>query len=438
MDGAVGSFSVAYLECVPAMFSQNRRRFLQSSSLLLAGGYARTLLGAGPVEKPGFAAEPTFEPTALFCTWQQDPTTTMTIQWIGEQSDADQRPLWYSKANTNEWRQQPFSSKEFPMTAKRVFRSELTGLEPDTTYKFRVGLDSREQKFRTMPAKATKTIQFVSGGDAGIGTHTIATNKLAAAQSPDFVVIGGDIAYENGRNPGVFYTFMKYYSRDLRDSDGRLIPLLGCLGNHEVDGSYNKSRAAAPFFYAMFDGLYPETGFASLDFGDYLSLIFLDTNHTTPIAGEQTDWLAKTLKEREERDTVFVFNHVPAYPSVREFSSEDGSGTGSGNRKHWVPLFERYNVDAVFEHHDHAYKRTHPLLDGRKSDNGIVYLGDGSWGRLRTPSTPEERPYLAVTDEAYHLSVHRIEGRERFHIALSDTGRVVDICSTTKRPHKRG
>ena len=419
------------------MFESNRRRFLQSSSLLVLGGYARGLLAA---DRPEFAAEPTFEPTALFCTWQRDPTTTMTVQWIGESGDADQRPIWYAQEKSDEWRQQAFASKPFPMTEKRVFRAELTGLEPDTDYRFRVGLDSSEQRFRTMPAKATNAIQFVSGGDAGIGPHTILTNKLAAAQAPHFVVLGGDLAYENGRNPGIFYTFMKYYSRDLRDDKGRLIPLLGCLGNHEVDGGYDEPREAAPFFYAMFDGLFSESGFASLDFGDYLSLVFLDTDHTTPIAGEQTDWLGKTLKDREERDTVFVFNHVPAYPSYRPYGGDkdDGSGTGGGNRKHWVPLFERYNVDAVFEHHDHTYKRTHPLMGGHVSNNGIVYLGDGSWGRLRSPATPAERPYLAVTDEAYHLSVHRIEGSQRFHVALADTGRVVDVCATSKRAHRRG
>lgn len=136
---------------------------------------------------------------------------------------------------------------------------------------------------------------------------------------------------------------------------------------------------------------------------------------------------------------MFVFNHVPAYPSFRPFKDEkvEGAGTGTGNRKHWVPLFERYNVDAVFEHHDHTYKRTHPLLDGLTNPKGVLYLGDGSWGKIRTPATPEQRPYLAVTDEAYHLSVHRIEGDQRAHIALSDKGRVVDVCVTTKRSHLR-
>ena len=98
-----------------------------------------------------------------------------------------------------------------------------------------------------------------------------------------------------------------------------------------------------------------------------------------------------------------------------------------------MPLFERYNVDAVFEHHDHTYKRTHPLLDGRPNAKGVLYLGDGSWGKIRKPTDLDKRPYLAVAEESYHLSVHRIEGRQQFHVALSDTGRVVDVCTSTKR-----
>ncbi|MGD9720498.1 MAG: purple acid phosphatase family protein [Pirellulales bacterium] len=420
------------------MFDLNRRRFLQSTSLVLAGGYAGRLFGDDAIAPPTFTATPSFEPTALFLTWQRDPTTSMTVQWVGDEKDAAERPLYFAPTGGDQWRTQAHTSRPFPMTDKWLFRAELTGLTPDTDFRFRVGLDSAEQRFRTMPAKATNAIQFVSGGDAGVGSHTTATNHVAALQAPQFVVLGGDIAYENGRAPAVFLEFLKGYSRDLRDHQQRLVPLLGCLGNHEVNGGYHKTRNEAPFFYSIFDGLFPETGYNCLDFGDYMSLIFLDTDHTSPIGGEQTDWLARTLKEREECPTVFVFNHVPAYPSVRPFGGQDSeSGTGAGNRKHWVPLFERYNVDAVFEHHDHAYKRTHPLADGLANDKGVLYLGDGSWGKIRTPATPVQRPYLAVTDEAYHLSVHRIEGHQRAHVALADNGRVVDVCLTTKRSHLR-
>jgi acid phosphatase type 7 len=409
---------------------------LRTGSLLLAGGYAHSVFGDDAVAPPIFTPQPTFEPTALFLTWQRDPTTTMTVQWIGSEKEGAERPVWFSKNGSGQWRRQPATPKRYPRSDKWIHRTELTGLTPDTEYVFRVGLDSAEQRFRTMPSKATNPIHFVSGGDAGIGVHPVQTNRVAAAQAPQFVVIGGDLAYENGKDANVFLEFLKNYSRDVRDRE-RLIPMLACIGNHEVDGGYGKPRSDAPFFYALFDGLFTETGYASLDFGDYLSLVLLDTNHTTPIEGAQTDWLAQTLKRREQCPSVFVFNHVPAYPSFRPFDAGlfgGDAGTGVGNRQHWVPLFERYNVDAVFEHHDHTFKRTHPLLDGHTNKNGIVYLGDGSWGKIRKPAKPEARPYLAVTDEAYHLSVHRIEGDQRFHVALSDTGRVVDVCATTKRP----
>jgi hypothetical protein len=258
-------------------------------------------------------------------------------------------------------------------------------------------------------------------------------HPIRVAQAPAFVVIGGDIAYENGRDPSRFLEFLQNYSDDLRDGE-RLIPLVGGIGNHEVDGGYEQTREKAPFFYSVFDGLYPETGYAALDFGQYLSLVFLDTGHTSDIAGAQTDWLERVLKEREECPNVFVVNHVPAYPSHREFQGNaDETGTGAANRKHWVPLFERYNVDAVFEHHDHTFKRTHPLLDGRPNENGVLYLGDGTWGRIRKPTDMDKRPYLAVASEDYHISVHRIEGRQQFHVALSDEGRVVDVSTSTKR-----
>src|SRR6185295_4930036 len=105
----------------------------------------------------------------------------------------------------------------------------------------------------------------------------------------------------------------------------------------------------------------------------------LDTDHIAPIAGEQTDWLQKTLAERQDRPHLIVANHVPAYPSYRAPDNPMGKpGTGAEQRQHWCPLFEHYNVDVVLEHHDHTFKRTHPLVNGMRDKNGVVYLGDGS------------------------------------------------------------
>jgi hypothetical protein len=413
----------------------NRRRFLQSASLAVAGTAMYRSLGSTVHAAPVFAETPTFNPRALFLTWQRDPTTTMTIQWVGDnEDDGTKRPVWYSKRSSQLWRKQEHAARPYPDSDSWIFRAELSGLEPGADYVFRIGSDSAEQRFRTMPGKDTNVLQFVSGGDCGLGPAPRATNRLAGVQAPQFVVLGGDLAYENGRDGDAFLQFLENYSRDVRDDQQRLIPMLACIGNHEVDGGYEKPRDKAPFFYSMFDGLFRDTSYAALDFGQYMSLVFLDTNHTSPIGGAQADWLDGALKERQDCPNLFVFNHVPAYPSHRDFTGEDAEeGTGAQNRIHWAPLFERYRVDAVFEHHDHTFKRTHPLLDGRPNEKGILYLGDGSWGKIRRPQKLDTKPYLAVTHESFHLSVHRIEGPQRFHVALSDNGRVVDVCTTTKQ-----
>jgi acid phosphatase type 7 len=111
------------------MIDLNRRHFLQSASLLAGCGYVGSLL-AGPTEaKPAFAPHPNFDPTALFLTWQRDPTTTMTIQWIGDDEKAGlSRPIWYAKSAAGEWQSHPSTSKRFPLTDRWIFRTELTGL----------------------------------------------------------------------------------------------------------------------------------------------------------------------------------------------------------------------------------------------------------------------------------------------------------------------
>jgi hypothetical protein len=415
------------------MFSPSRRAFLGASLAGLAAGRA---FAADPLADLAAKVvdDAPFQPSTLFLTWQRDPTTTMTVQWVGATGETADTTVYYAQPRSLIWKAQRAAARPYPLTDLKVFRAELSDLSPGTDYQFRIGRQSPVYRFRTMPARATEAIHFISGGDCGVNAHTVANNVQAARQDPMFAVVGGDLGYDNGRSVEVSLAFLRNYSRHMVGRDGRLIPLVACIGNHEVDGGYAKPRAKAPFFYALFEGLYPETGFATLDFGDYLSLVLLDTGHTTPIAGAQADWLEKALKARADHPNVIVVNHVPAYPSYRKAEGANGKeGTGAGNRKHWVPLFEKYRVPLVLEHHDHTFKRTRPLLGGAGDANGVLYLGDGSWGRLRTPQEPEKLAYLAASSRDYHLSLHRIQGEERFHMALDEHGRVMDVCRTGQR-----
>jgi hypothetical protein len=362
----------------------------------------------------------------------------MTIQWIGTRDETSDTNIYFTPTDQAKedpvWSVEATTTKPYPETDFKVFRAELTRLTPGTEYSFRIGTRSSIYRFRTMPAKATDTIHFVSGGDCGINNHAIANNIQAARQDPMFAVIGGDLGYDNGRSVETSLAFLRNYSKHMVGKNGRLIPLIACIGNHEVDGGYNKTRDKAPFFFALFDGLYRDVSYATLDFGDYLSLVLLDTNHIAPIPGDQTAWLERTLKQRVEHPNVIVVNHVPAYPSARNpESAKEGKGTGELNRKHWVPLFDKYRVPLVLEHHDHTFKRSKFLLGGVENANGVLYLGDGSWGQLRPLQPPEKVPYLATVNRDFHLSLHRIQGEERFHLALAEDGRVMDVCRTGQR-----
>lgn len=415
------------------MHSLQRRTFLGTTVRGLAAA-----LVAGPA-LVGRSLDDTDDarsrPDTLFLTWQRDPTTTMTVQWVGPASAPPAILVAAAARSAAPWKATPAASRPFPFTDLRVFWAELTGLTPGTDYRFRIGTAPQSYAFRTMPARGTNTLTFVSGGDCGVNAHVAAVNILAARQDPHFALIGGDLAYDNGKSPQAMLGFLRNYSRYMIDTQGRLIPMVACIGNHEVDGGYGKSRSAAPLFLSLFDGLFHDTTYAALDFGDYLSLVLLDSGHVAAIAGAQTDWLDGTLRQRVQRPHLVVANHVPAYPSYRPPDGADG--TGAGNRQHWVPLFEKHNVDFVLEHHDHTFKRTHPLRNGHVDRDGIVYLGDGSWGQLRAPIGPESRPYLAATGQAYHVTLHRFEENRRVHQALAESGQVVDVCTTVKRSRQR-
>jgi hypothetical protein len=476
----------------------SRRLFLGTSLSTLGTG--SILLGQDPRDAAAGAflrrpnvEFPAFEPTTLFLTWHRDPTTTMVVQWIGTRGETADTTIQYTtdpaawapkppaartadappaaaptpatsatpapvtgtgagtsapasaapKAKTIAWQSQKPILKPYPMTDFQVFRAELTGLTPGTDYAFKIGKSSGVYRFRTMPAKATDTITFVSGGDSGINSAAVANNLMAARQNPHFAVIGGDLGYDNGRSVEVSIAFIRNWSKTMIDSDGRLIPMVPCIGNHEVDGGYTRDRAKSPFFLALFDGLYPSATYNTLDFGDYLSLVLLDSGHLSPIGGEQALWLEKTLRAREDLPHTIAVNHVPAYPSNRnplptpaKGDKKASAGTGEENRKYWVPLFDKYRVPLVLEHHDHTFKRTKPLLGGLPHPNGVLYLGDGSWGRLRSPRPTDDLHVMLKTSSDYHITLHKIQGQERFHMAMDERSRVMDVSHTGQR--KRG
>lgn len=201
----------------------------------------------------GMPVSPQVEgPETMFLTWPGDPTSTICIQWV-DQDHGNELEIAYSPLESDNWQIAKVTTKPFPMTKDKVYRASISSLQPGTEYRFRMGADAPTFRFRTMPKKLTDTFHFVSGGDAGTGSHAIGTNQLAARQEPYFALLAGDLAYDNGKSPRTFIKFLKNYRAHMVDPQGRLIPLLACPGNHEVDGAYKQPREKAGSYLSVFD-----------------------------------------------------------------------------------------------------------------------------------------------------------------------------------------
>lgn len=385
-----------------------------------------------------------YDPIAVYLTWQRSPESTMTIRWITP-PDRQQNKVEYHAEGDNEWVVREGEHSPMPTEAPYLIHSiELTNLLPATNYYFRTGNDAVIYKFQTMPKELTNPINFAVGGDMlhdGIDIlHQ--TNRQAAKTGPLFVLVGGDIAYAAdkkvgvlprwthpwidlmvGQKPDRWLEWLIAWKEDMVTPDGRLIPMLPVLGNHDTSGRFDQTPNQAPFFYALFAMPGPQ-GYNVLDFGNYMSILLLDSGHTHPIGGQQTAWLRSALAQRQQVPHTFAIYHVPAFPSVRKINDEYCCQV----RKNWTPVFEQFHLTAAFENHDHCYKRTFPIKNGQIDRTGVIYLGDGAWGveRPRRPRRLLQKWYLAhVAPERNFISV-TLKGDQRHVTARNSEGNIID------------
>lgn len=321
----------------------------------------------------------------------------------------------------------PIRELPFGETDHHLFLSRLDELEPgaEYTYTLTAGDETvREGWFRTAPAnQAAEDLSFVVGGDMDTEPG-IPVSEMAGDLDPLFALIGGDLAYGNGKDAARWFDWLDIWAEHMVSPDGRDIPIIAGIGNHEVKGAW-VSKARAPFYFSLFDLPNGESNF-TVDFGDYLSIVALDSNHAQRV-GAQVDWLESALEERAEVPNLFVIYHRPAW----------GTGVKKNEleiQRKWCPLFEQFQVDCVFENDHHTYKRTHKITSGIPDpEKGVLYLGDGAWGRNLRPIEASHldrvgaHAYLAHWASRHHLIrvIVSPDGSKRYE-AISPEGGLFD------------
>ncbi|HQJ55865.1 MAG TPA: metallophosphoesterase [Planctomycetota bacterium] len=268
-----------------------------------------------------------------------------------------------------------------------VYRAVLDGLQPDTTYDYRVtGFDvpAVEGRFKTAPVEAAPFSFAVWSDSQGTnhGTYlpdpyepTKAMFAHMAQVGVDFAVSAGDIA-ESGED----YTGVHAYYLD------RIVPALGPVapwfiawGNHDR-GQTAVIRKFADHPSGEREGFDP--GWGSFSF-DYAQCHFVCIDYNTATADILT-WLEGDLQAAVRRRVrfTFLFIHVPPYCEIWI----DGNAQ---LRATLVPLLERYGVDACFSGHTHEYER------GFLGGTYYCVTGGGSWLDHTEPYTVDW-PHMTV------------------------------------------
>ncbi len=335
--------------------------------------------------------------------------------------------LYYREKGAEKWvTDREVKTKPFGEANAYVRTVALKGLKPGTDYEYKVAGAGVSGWFSTAPEKLAVGTKFVTGGDMFHTRELLdAMNRRAGLEDPLFALLGGDLAYANGMAAERWYVWADSWREMAVAPDGRSIPMVVAIGNHEVKGkAYCPEEAPpaseAPYFYSLFELPGGKSNYG-LHFGKDLSLVMLDSGHTQAIAS-QDEWLEAELKRSRGSAYTFVCYHRPAY------------GTGVKEdavhiRRHWCPLIEKYGVEAVFENDHHVYKRTKSILAGEVKDGGVLYIGDGAWGvqvRAIDKELLKGRDWLAYSGSINHLIRVTLEGGKVRYEAVKADGEVFD------------
>jgi len=202
-------------------------------------------------------------------------------------------------------------------------------------------------------------------------------------QDPLFVINTGDLV-SNGDNIHDWQRFFEVNRKLMRQ-----IPYFPVLGNHEHDSK---------FYFDFFD-LPGNERYYHFSIGDVLFIVldsesshfempayvkdenkdYIWNNYNIEYFNQQKEWLEHILNLNKDAGFIFIFLHQPMI-SIKKSRVEDAKI----RRKFWGDIFERHNVQAVINGHDHHYHHAY--------DKGVHYIttAGGGAGLYETDSPQPE------------------------------------------------
>jgi 3',5'-cyclic AMP phosphodiesterase CpdA len=231
-----------------------------------------------------------------------------------------------------------------------------------------------------------------------------------AQEVPDFVLGTGDMV-DDGYNQDQWQQFFDVENQLLRDN-----VYFPAVGNHDRQGRGRTADSYRAFFSVPDNGGDTERYYAF----SYAAARFLvlDSNEYSFALTDQTAWLERELIAARQDPAVrhvFVVMHHPPFSISLHGGTRD-------LRERWTPLFEKYQVSAVFSGHDHVYERA--------EHNGLRYFVSGGGGAPLYPRRPHPSPIdleaVKRFERAFHFLRVTVTGNRVEVTAVRTDGTVIE------------
>lgn len=388
-------------------------------------------------EQTSYQLGASVNPDHITLTWTDNPMTTQTITWrtsttvskgivqYAKETDKDKFPENAKSVNA--------ATKEFTsdLGKMNLHIANIEGLEPGTTYIYRVGDGINWSDIHTFTTEAQNTQQFkfLVFGDSQSGNpydpeygpwkKTIQNAFKANPDARFFVNVGDLVEW------GQYYVHWNNWF-DAAKGVIDTIPAMPTQGNHETYNPPDWHTTKPVFWTTQFplpqngpQGLKGQT--YSFDYGN-AHIVMLDSQEEEEkiVAGDileaQKTWLENDLKNTNKTWKLVFFHKTPYYSKATR--------TNEDIKKVFQPIFDKYHVDVVFNGHDHSVARTYPIYGDKFVDSplkGTIYYITGRSGTKYYPDLsqkvwnaffydPQDQPnYLVVDVNGNKLTINAVK-----------------------------
>lgn len=332
--------------------------------------------------------------------WRTDLATRATAVEFGSDGTLDQRVEGVSFT---------FGTDD----AYRIHEIRLCdGLQPGTTYRYRVGGDGAWSDMYTFstpaPPGTFDTFRFAFVGDSrGAYEDWSQVIHAADAYAPDFVVFTGDAVGFGGNQDewdGWYRALGTVATR---------IPIISAHGNHE---------GLSENYFAQV-GLPGNEQWFTIKYGNLHLVVLNDTPASfTEDLDFQADYIDRSFAEAVPGAVGVAAHHQGIYATCTTHRSNESL------RADWAPKYDANHVRMVLNGHNHIYERSVPIHEGVEVQPlaGTTYVTSGGAGATLYPGFDGTEWFGAVANPVHHYGIVDFSPGQIDVVVRDMTGNVID------------